>query len=167
MTDGYFSTMNLEDTLTALKEAFTGKSAEAETHAKALADAQALITSKDAELATVNGLVESVKADKVALEAKVASLEADNAKMKEAMELAIAASVDAKAKVESAGKKAAAIAASVGVDAVEISPAVAEASKTNEEVAAEWAALRQKDPKAASEFYTKNRTAIIAAAGLR
>lgn len=159
--------MNLEDTLTALKEAFTGKSAEAETHAKALAEAQALVSAKDAELSTATALVESVKADKVALEAKVASLEAENAKMKEAMELAIAASVEAKAKVESAGKKAAQIAASVGVDAVEISPAVAEAAKSNEDIAAEWAVLRQKDPKAASEFYTKHRTAIIAAAGLR
>ena len=69
---------------------------------------------------------------------------------------------------ESAAKQAAKIAASVGVEAVEVAPEGVEAKgKSNDELAQEWAALRQKDAKAASDFYTKHRTAILAAANLR
>lgn len=153
--------MNLEDALNSLKEAFSGKSAEAEASA-------AKITALEESEKVALALVESMKGDKVALEAKVASLEADLAKAKELAAAAIEAQKAAESKVESAGKKAAAIAASVGVDPVEISPVQAAAvGKTDDEIAQEWAVLRQSDPKAASEFYTKNRTAIIRASGLR
>lgn len=160
--------MNLEQTLVALKEAFTGKSAEAEASATELASAKEALAAATAENATFAALVESVKADKVALEAKVASLEAELAKATDLAKVALEAQKAAEAKVESAGKKAAAIAASVGVDAVEVTPAETSASaKTNQEIADQWVALKKDDPKAASEFYTKNRSAILAAAGLR
>lgn len=153
--------MNLEQTLVALKEAFSGKSAEAEAHASALA-------AKETELANAMSAVESLKGNNDALAAKVASLEADLAKATALAAAAVEAQKAAEAKIENAGKKAAEIAASVGVEAVEISPVeTTNAGKSNDEIAQEWAVLRQKDPKAASEFYTKNRTAIIAASGLR
>jgi hypothetical protein len=160
--------MNLEQTLVALKEAFTGKSAEAEANAKSLAEAQALITKNEEANKVALALVESLNADKSALEAKVATLESELTKAAEVAKAALAAQKAAEDKIETAGKKAASIAASVGVDAVEVTPVESTASsKSNEEIAAEWAVLRQKDPKGASEFYTKNRSAIIAAAGLR
>jgi chromosome segregation ATPase len=160
--------MNLEQTLVALKEAFTGKSAEAEATAKSLADAQASVTNLEEANKVALGLVDSLTSDKSALEAKVASLEAELVKAASVAKAALDAQKSAEVKIETAGKKAAAIAASVGVDAVEVSPVDTSAkTKSNEEIAAEWAILRQNDPKAASEFYTKNRSAIIAAAGLR
>lgn len=153
--------MNLEDALNSLKEAFSGKSAEAEASA-------AKITALEESEKVALALVESMKGDKAALEAKVASLEADLAKAQELAAAAVEAQKAAESKVESAGKKAAAIAASVGVDPVEISPVQAAVpGKSDEEVAQEWAVLRQTDAKAASEFYTKNRAAIIRASGLR
>jgi chromosome segregation ATPase len=153
--------MNLEDALNSLKEAFSGKSAEAEAKAAELTNAMTAVESLKAENETLAALRDSLTGDKVALEAKVAALESSLAKAVEAQKAA-------EAKIETAGKKAAAIAASVGIDEpVEVSPAPAAASKSNEEIAEEWAVLRNTDPKAASEFYTKHRSAIIAAAGLR
>jgi len=152
---------SIEERLNSLKEAFTGKSAEAE--AKAL------------EISTLNAKVEELTSEVAAKElfaveiaGKVASLEAS---LKEAVAKAEALMKEKaaiEATFETAGKRAAKIAASVGVEPVEVSPGsvVAEA-KTDDEVAQEWAAIKQKDPKAASEFYTKNRSAILRASGLR
>lgn len=152
--------MTLEETLNSLKEAFTGKSAEAESHAAALA-------AKETELATAAAKVQSLMDNELALSAKVAALESELAKAKEIAVASIAAKAEAEAKIESAGKKAAAIAASVGVEPVEVSPASVESVKSAEDITAEWVALKQTDPKAASDFYTKNRSALLAAAGLR
>lgn len=151
--------MTLEETLNSLKEAFTGKSAEAETHAAALA-------AKETELATVAAKVQSLIDSELALSAKVASLEADLAKATELAAAAVAAKVEVEAKIETAGKKAAAIAASVGVDPVEVSPVAIESTKSAEDMTAEWVSLKQTDPKAARDFYDKNRSAILKAAGL-
>lgn len=152
--------MTLEETLNSLKEAFTGKSAEAESHAAALA-------AKETELATAAAKVQSLIDNELALSAKVAALEADLSKAKELAAAAVAAKAEAEAKIESAGKKAAAIAASVGVEPVEVAPVGAESVKSAEDITAEWVALKQSDPKAASAFYDKNRSALLAAAGLR
>ena len=141
--------MTLEETLASLKEAFTGKSAEAETQAKALA-------AKETELATALAAIETLKGNEAAFTAKVTALETELA----------AAKADAEAKIESAGKKAAAIAASVGVDPVEVSPIATETAKSGADLTAEWVAMKQKDPKAAQLFYDKNRSAILKAAGL-
>lgn len=160
LTGGHLKIMTLEETLASLKEAFTGKSAEAEAHAAAL-------SAKDTELTAALALVESMKGNEAALSAKVASLEADIAKAKEIAAAAVAAKAEAEAKIEAAGKKAAAIAASVGVEPVEVSPVAEESPKTADDLASEWAVLRQKDPKAAQAFYDKHRSTLLAAAGLR
>jgi hypothetical protein len=151
--------MTLEETLNSLKEAFTGKSAEAEAHAVALA-------AKETALTEALAATELLKANSTALEAKVVALETELADAKKIVESAIAAKASAEAKIESAGKKAAAIAASVGVDPVELSPVVAAADKTGDELTEEWVKLKQVDPKAATAFYDKNRSAILKAAGL-
>lgn len=151
--------MTLEETLNSLKEAFTGKSAEAEAHAVALA-------AKETALTEALAIVESLKGNEAALTAKVSSLEADLAKATELANAAIAAKAEVEAKIETAGKKAAAIAASVGVDPVEVSPVAIESTKSAEDMTAEWVSLKQTDPKAARDFYEKNRSAILKAAGL-
>jgi chromosome segregation ATPase len=160
--------MNLEETLNALKQAFSGKSAEAETFSKELSDAKALVVSLTESNKNAAAAFDALSNDKVALEAKVALLQGELNKAKEIAEAALAAQKNAESKIESAGKKAADIAASVGVDAVEVSPVGVEtSSKQPEDIALEWVEMKKTDPKAAQDFYTKNRSAILAAAGLR
>lgn len=155
--------MTLEETLASLKEAFTGKSAEAETHAAALA-------AKETELATALATIESLKGNETALAAKVTALEAELSGAKASAEAAIAAKLAAEAKIETAGKKAAEIAASVGVDPVEVTPAVS-AAKTPQEITEEWVKMRaaaktRSEQKAANDFYEQNRSTILKSAGL-
>ena len=155
--------MTLEQTLNALKNALGGKSDEA----KALSEKVATLEATVAANAEVIAAAESHKANADALAAKVATLEAELTKARELASTFKTAKIEAEAKIESAGKKAAALAASVGVSPIEVSPVeTATTAKTNQEIADEWVALKQKDPKAAQEFYNKNRTAIIKAAGL-
>jgi hypothetical protein len=100
--------------------------------------------------------------------AKVDDLTAKLAAADEIRAKAEAQAKEITASQETAGKKAAAIAASVGVTPLEVTPAeVAATSKSDEDISAEWVALKQKDGKAASDFYSKNRPAILRAAGLR
>lgn len=153
--------MSLEDTLSKLKEAFTGKSAEAEAAVKELAQAKELALAEQAKAAEAVAFAEATKATLEKNAAKIAELEAALAEMSK-QKVALEASF------ETAAKQAAKIAASVGVDPVEVSPAVsAQAAKTGEEIAIEWAALKQSDPKAAQAFYDRNKSALLAAAGLR
>lgn len=151
--------MTLEETLASLKEAFTGKSAEAETHAAALA-------AKETELATALAAIEALKGNESALAAKVTALETELASAKVSAEAALAAKIAAEAKIETAGKKAAEIAASVGVEPLEVAPIATETAKTGAELTEQWVKMKQTDPKAASAFYDKNRAAILKAAGL-
>jgi chromosome segregation ATPase len=152
---------SIEERLNSLKEAFVGKSAEAE--AKAL-EVNAL-NAKVEELTAAVAAKDTLAAEVVA---KVASLEASLKDAVAKAEALMKEKAAMEASFETAGKKAAKIAASVGVEPLEVSPGsvVAEA-KTDDEVAQEWAAMKQKDAKAASEFYTKNRSAILRASGLR
>lgn len=153
--------MSLEDTLSKLKEAFTGKSAEAETAVNELAQAKELALAEQAKAAEAVAFAEATKATLEKNAAKIAELEAALAEMSK-QKVALEASF------ETAAKQAAKIAASVGVDPVEVSPAIsAQAAKTGEEIAIEWAALKQSDPKAAQAFYDRNKSALLAAAGLR
>ena len=137
--------MTLEERLNSLKEAFTGKTAEVEAKASEVASLSAKVeemtaamSAKDASLAEFS--------------AKVADL---SAKLSAADELRAKAEAQAKeiaSSQETAGKKAAAIAASVGVTPVEVTPAeAAVASKSDEDITQEWVALKQKDGKAASD----------------
>ena len=152
---------SIEERLNSLKEAFTGKSAEAE--AKALE-----VNTLNAKVEELTAAVEAKEIFAAEIAGKVASLEASLKDAVAKAEALMKEKAAIEATFETAGKRAAKIAASVGVEPVEVSPGsvVAEA-KTDDEVAQEWAAIKQKDPKAASEFYTKNRSAILRASGLR
>jgi chromosome segregation ATPase len=153
--------MTIEERLNSLKEAFTGKAAEAEASSVELAAAKEALAAKESEMAAsvskiaeASGAIEKMAAKIVELEGALA----EAAKKYIALE----------ASFETAGKKAAKIAASVGVDPVEVSPVEANAvSKTPEEIAQEWALLKKSDPKAASAFYDLNKSALLKAAGLR
>lgn len=152
---------SIEERLNSLKEAFVGKSAEAE--AKAVE-----VNALNAKVEELTAAVASKEAAVVEVAAKVASLEASLKDAVAKAEALMKEKAAIEASFETAGKKAAKIAASVGVEPLEVSPgAVASEAKTDDEVAQEWAALKQKDAKAASEFYTKNRSAILRASGLR
>jgi len=153
--------MTIEERLNSLKEAFTGKAAEAEASSVELTATKESLAAKDAELAaSASKFSEAVSAiEKMA--AKVVELEgalAEAAKKYTALE----------ASFQTAGKKAASIAASVGVDPVEVSPVEnAAISKTPDEIAQEWALLKKSDPKAAQKFYDLNKSALLQAAGIR
>jgi chromosome segregation ATPase len=153
--------MTLEERLNSLKEAFTGKTAEVEAKASEVASLSA----------KVDELTAAMSAKDASLAEFVAKVDDLSAKLAAADELRSKAEAQAKeitASQETAGKKAAAIAASVGVNPLEVTPAeVAATSKSDEDISAEWVALKQKDGKAASDFYSKNRPAILRAAGLR
>jgi len=156
--------MTLEQTLNALKNTLGGKSDEAKALAEKVTALEATILANAEALAGA----EAIKAVAAELTTKVATLEAELSKAIELNTLLKTAKTEAEGKIESAGKKAAAIAASVGVEPVEVSPAVfTEKSKTPQDIADEWVALKQTDPKAAREFYDRNLPALKAAAGLR
>lgn len=153
--------MTLEERLNSLKEAFTGKTAEVEAKATEVASLSAkveemtlVMSAKDVSLVELAAKVDD-------LTSKLAAADALRSKA-EAQALAITASQ------ETAGKKAAIIAASVGVQPLEVTPSeVAAVAKSDVQISEDWVALKQTDQKAASEFYSKNRPAILRAAGLR
>jgi len=147
--------MTLEESLKALKTAFTGKSAEAEK----LAAEHAQVVAINAELSQkISSLeIEAAKIDSMSKQIEELSAKlAESEKLKEA----------AVKQIESVGKKSAAIAASVGVPAVEISPATESAlPKTNAEI---WEAyISEKDQAKKQAFYNANRAAIIAHLGIK
>jgi chromosome segregation ATPase len=153
--------MTIEERLNSLKEAFTGKAAEAEASSVELVAVKESLAVKEAELAESASQIAYASGALEKMAAKVAELETALAEAGKKY-LALEASF------ETAGKKAAKIAASVGVDPVEVSPVEANAvSKTPEEIAQEWALLKKSDPKAASAFYDLNKSALLKAAGLR
>jgi chromosome segregation ATPase len=153
--------MTIEESFNKIKEALGIKSAEVDTIATELNAARTSLTEKEALVAELTKSAELHKAELAKAAARISEMEntvAEAAKKYAALEQSF----------ETASKKAAKIAASVGVEPVECAPVSdATASKTNDEIAQEWAALKQKDAKAASEFYSKNRSAILAAANLR
>ena len=153
--------MTLEERLNSLKEAFTGKTAEVEAKASEVASLSAKVEEMTAAMSAKDASLVEFTAKVTDLSAKLAAADELRAKAE-----AQAASITASQ--ESAAKKAAHIAASVGVQPLEVTPSeVAAASKSDAEISEEWVALKQKDAKQASDFYSKNRPAILRAAGLR
>jgi chromosome segregation ATPase len=153
--------MTLEERLNSLKEAFTGKTAEVEAKASEVASLSAKVEEMTAAMSAKDASLADFTAKVTDLSAKLAAADELRAKAE-----AQAASITASQ--ESAAKKAAHIAASVGVQPLEVTPSeVAAASKSDAEISEEWVALKQKDAKQASDFYSKNRPAILRAAGLR
>jgi len=155
--------MTLEETLKTLKSAFSGKSAEAESLA---GQVKALTAKNDTLSAEYAALAEKLEAQSAAL-AERDGLAGKVEELTKALAAAEAQKVAAVSQIESAGKVAAKIAASVGVPAVEINPAEAAASapKSNAEVWEAYIAI--KNPGEKQAFYNKNRAAIVAHLGVR
>ena len=153
--------MTLEQSLKALKSAFTSKSGEAEAMSKEISELKA----KNTELVSASA---SAAKDLKALAS--ARSERDEAISKiEELTKALAASEELKkqavSQIETAGKKAASIAASVGVSPVEISASDSATAKTNEEVWADYCAITNAGEKVA--FYNKHRHQIVAHLGIK
>jgi len=145
--------MTLEQSLKALKDAFTGKSEEAQTLSADLEQAKAVNADLTAKLASLE-----VEASKVAeLTAAVADI---TAKYEESEKL----KKSAVAQIESVGKKSASIVASLGASPVEISPNEI-TPKSNSEIWESYVA--EKDPAKKQAFYNANRVAIIAHLGIK
>jgi DNA repair exonuclease SbcCD ATPase subunit len=153
--------MTLEESLKALKAAFTNKSGEAEAMAKEMSELKAKNDTLASEYATV---VEKLEASA----AVIADRDSAIAKVEE-LTKALAASESLKAEaakqIESVGKVAAKIVASVGVSPVEISAADSAVQKTPEEVWTEYCAM--KDPAKKQAFYNANRSAIVSHLGIK
>lgn len=151
--------MTLEQSLKALKSAFSGKSAEVDALNAQVATFKAANESLAAELALANEKVEAnagAVAERDSLAAKVEELTkalAESNKVK----------AEAVSQIETVGKKAAAIVASVGAAPVDLP--IESSNKVAADVWAEY--LEIKDPVAKAAFYTKNRAAIIAHLGLK
>lgn len=126
----------LEDQLTEKVSAFDALAAE---HAK-LTEAVASLTAE----------VESHKAIAAAAQKEITEL-------CEALDKAKAESDALKAEAESAAKKAAAIVAQAGVPAVAATPAK---TVSKDDVRAEYMALMRTNPKAAADFFAKNRASL-------
>ena len=147
--------MTLEESLTKLKEAFVGKSAEAEAKASEAIALNAKVAELTSALAEKEALFADLNAKATELSEKLASAEA----------LAVKASEEAQriaTSQESAGKKAAVIVASAGINQpVEIVPAEASAApKTDEEVVEEWSAMKQ-GSKEKQAYFDRNKAAIL------
>ena len=146
--------MTLEESLNKLKEAFVGKSAEAEAKAS---EAVAL-NAKVAELTSALSLKEE---SLLGLNAKVAEL---SEKLASAEALAAKASEEAQriaSAQESAGKKAAVIVANAGINnPVEIIPAEAATPKSDEQVVEEWSSMKQ-GSKEKQAYFDRNKAAIL------
>jgi len=149
--------MTLEETLKALKSAFSNKSAEAEAHAKEIAELKAKNDTLAAEFAAV--------AEK--LEASAGAVaERDELKSKVEELLNALASTEKKknevvTQIESVGKKAAVIIAAAGATPVEITAGNVEngKAKTGAEIWDEYLKMPQGKEKQA--FYVKHRSAIV------
>jgi hypothetical protein len=155
-------TMTLEESLKALKAAFTNKSGEAEALSKEMSDLKAKNDSLAAALDAANEKFEIANALVARHDAALAEIE----NLKKSLDASEALKVEAARQIESVGKASAKIVASVGVQPVEISAAdAATVSKTPEEVWNEY--LQIKDPAQKVAFYNKNRPAIVSHLGVK
>jgi len=160
--------MTLEERLNSLKEAFTGKTAEAEAASKDAVAAKEALAAAEAKTVEATALVEALTNDKTAQAAKIASMEASLKELTEKLTAITAEKVALETAAISAGKKAAQMAADMGVDPVEVAPINQNAGgKSDGEIAEEWVAMKQKDASAAAKFYDANRPAIIRASGIK
>lgn len=160
--------MTLEERLNSLKEAFTGKTAEAEAASKDAVAAKEALVAAEAKTVEAAALVEALTNDKTALAAKVGAMETELKTLAEKLTIVTAEKAALEKAAVSAGKKAAQMAADMGVDPVEVAPINQNAGgKSDGEIAEEWVAMKQKDASAAAKFYDANRPAIIRASGIK
>lgn len=153
--------MTLEQSLKALKAAFTTKSGEAEALSKQISKLKEENAALVAAASAAEKELEKLSAVSAERDEAVSKLSELTAKLAEA-EKQKAQAVE---QIESVGKKSASIAASVGVTPVEISASDAVANKSPEEVWNEYIAI--KDPSQKVAFYNKNRTQIMAHLGIK
>ena len=153
--------MTLEESLKALKAAFTSKSGEAEAMAKEMSELKAKNDTLASEYATVVEKLEASAAVIADRDAAIAKVE----ELTKALAASEALKAEASKQIESVGKVAAKIVASVGVSPVEISAADSAVQKTPEEVWTEYCAM--KDPAKKQAFYNANRAAIVAHLGIK
>ena len=161
--------MTLEESLKALKSAFTSKSADAEAMAKEMSALQAKNETLAAEFLAAEFASVSEKLEaSAALAALAVERDAAIAKIEELTKaLAVSESLKAEAgkQIESVGKAAAKIVASVGIQPIEISAADSQSAKSPEEIWNEYCAM--KDPAQKVAFYNKNRAAIVSHLGVK
>lgn len=153
--------MTLEESLKALKAAFTSKSGEAEAMAKEMSELKAKNDTLAAEHAAVVEKLEASAAVIADRDAAIAKVE----ELTKALAASEALKAEASKQIESVGKVAAKIVASVGVQPVEISAADSAIQKTPEEVWTEYCAM--KDPAKKQAFYNANRAAIVSHLGIK
>jgi len=153
--------MTLEESLKALKAAFTSKSGEAEAMAKEMSELKAKNDTLTAEYSAVVEKFEASAAVIADRDAAIAKVE----ELTKALAASEALKAEASKQIETVGKVAAKIVASVGVQPVEISAADNVSSKTSEEIWNEYCGI--KEPAAKLAFYNKNRAAIVAHLGLK
>jgi Ni,Fe-hydrogenase III component G len=153
--------MTLEESLKALKTAFSGKSAEAESMAKDLSEAKSKNETLTAEFEALKEKLESTSAIVAERDSAIAKIE----ELTKALASAESVKAEAVAQIETVAKKSASIVASAGVVPVEISSADNVASKSNEEIWKEYCEMKNQSEKQA--FYNKNRSAIIAHLGIK
>lgn len=154
--------MTLEESLKALKTAFSGKSAEAEAMSKELSEAKAKNETLSAEFEALKEKLEATSAIVAERDSAIAKIE----ELTKALASAETIKAEACAQIETVAKKSASIVASAGVVPVEISSADNVASaKSNEEIWAEYCGIKNPTEKVA--FYNKNRSAIISHLGIK
>lgn len=153
--------MTLEESLKALKAAFSGKNAEAEAMSKELSALKEANETLNAEFKTVKENLEASAAIVAERDSAIAKIE----ELTKALAASEQIKAEASAQIESVAKKSASIAASVGVAPLEITSAEVTAPKTNEEIWSEYCGM--KDQAAKQAFYNKNRSAIISHLGIK
>ena len=159
--DSITSHMTLEESLKALKSAFTSKSADAEAMAKEMSALQAKNETLAAEFASVSEKLEASAALAVERDTAIAKIE----ELTKALAASESLKAEAGKQIESVGKAAAKIVASVGIQPVEISAADSQSAKSPEEIWNEYCAM--KDPAQKVAFYNKNRAAIVSHLGVK
>lgn len=153
--------MTLEESLKALKSAFTSKSGEAEAMAKEVVSLKEQNKELSSKYASAQKLLEASAAVVAERDSAIAKVE----EMAKALAAAESLKKEAVAQIESVGKKSASIAASVGVSPVEISASDSATAKSPEEVWNEYLGISNPAEKVA--FYNKNRASIVAHLGIK
>jgi chromosome segregation ATPase len=153
--------MTLEESLKALKAAFTSKSGEAQAMSKEMESLKASNASLKDQLKAASAFMDAAKVVESQRDEAIAKIE----ELTKTLAASESIKVEAVKQIESAGKKAASIAASVGVTPVEISAADNAAMKSSEEIWKDYLAI--KDPAQKLAFYNKNRASIVAHLGVK
>jgi Ni,Fe-hydrogenase III component G len=153
--------MTLEESLKALKTAFSGKSAEAEAMSKDLSEAKAKNETLTAEFEAMKEKLEATSAIVAERDSAIAKIE----ELTKALASAETVKAEAVAQIETVAKKSASIVAAAGVVPVEISSADNVTPKSNEEIWTEYCGIKNPTEKVA--FYNKHRSAIISHLGIK